>query len=396
MGSLERREWSVRPVGVGLVLLIAACTGGQGGVPDHSRPDAPRGTDGRADVAPAVDGRIADRAPPADRAGLDTGVADAGHADALLPDTTPPDTLAPDTLAPDAPPPPYTTLVSAAGSFCFDLAIDGTNVYWTCGNGDSKGTGVVQKTAIAGGPLVLLAGSQDAPEGIATDGTSVYWLSYGVTSSGGSVQSIPVGGGTIKSLAGGLAYPEELTFDGTNLYWTSYANAILAIPAVGGTAATLCGGSNPSAIATDGTNVYFTNSITGTLQSVPVAGTAATTLYTSTALNHIAVQGGTIYITAGGGGVGGVVESLPVAGGSPSPITTAPQDPNALALDATTAYFIDDCGASSACPAIAKVPLAGGAVVTLAKGVAGADAIAVDGTNVYAITWNGLVLKMPK
>ncbi|HSQ63461.1 MAG TPA: hypothetical protein VLM85_09620 [Polyangiaceae bacterium] len=66
------------------------------------------------------------------------------------------------------------TLWSGQGLIPFDLAIDGTALYWT-EDLDAGGVGRVMKLSLAGGAPVTLAANEYDPFGIAVDDTSVYW-----------------------------------------------------------------------------------------------------------------------------------------------------------------------------------------------------------------------------
>lgn len=49
------------------------------------------------------------------------------------------------------------------------------------------------------------------------DATSVYWTD----SSGGTVMKAPLGGGTPTTLAPGQVGPDGIAVDGTSVYWTN-------------------------------------------------------------------------------------------------------------------------------------------------------------------------------
>jgi hypothetical protein len=59
------------------------------------------------------------------------------------------------------------------------IAVDGSNVYWTDGDFDVCGNSSVLKVPINGGSIATLVSAQECASGIAVDSTSVYWLNDG-------------------------------------------------------------------------------------------------------------------------------------------------------------------------------------------------------------------------
>jgi hypothetical protein len=62
--------------------------------------------------------------------------------------------------------------------------VDGTNVYWTTGQG---GVGTVMMAAINGGTPVTLASGQAYPTWLAINSTRVFWVDFG----DGTIRSVP-------------------------------------------------------------------------------------------------------------------------------------------------------------------------------------------------------------
>jgi hypothetical protein len=90
------------------------------------------------------------------------------------------------------------------------------HLYWTTQGGDA---GSVQALTLGGdaGPLTL-ASDQAGPQGIATDGTYVYWTNF----DGGTVMGAPVGGtGPAVVLASHQHAPAFVALDSANVYWTN-------------------------------------------------------------------------------------------------------------------------------------------------------------------------------
>ena len=88
---------------------------------------------------------------------------------------------------------------------------------------------------IAGGSPVTLASAQTTPEGIAVDGTGVYWADdIGSGGPRGTIMKVPLDGGAAVSLVSGQAGPQNIATDGKNVYWTTASlnvGTIMAAPA---------------------------------------------------------------------------------------------------------------------------------------------------------------------
>jgi hypothetical protein len=86
--------------------------------------------------------------------------------------------------------------------------------------------------------------------------------------------------------------------------------------------------------------------------------------------------------------------SVPIAGGSPTTVTTDPfcQGPQAFAVDDDNLYYVstnDGTGTGSGGPALVETPLAGGPTTVLvpnSNGEGSCPVLVVDRTNVYALT----------
>jgi hypothetical protein len=80
------------------------------------------------------------------------------------------------------------------------------------------------KVASAGGTPTTLAADQVYPQGIAVDGTSVYWTTYG----DGTVVKLPASGGTPFTVASGQNGPNSIAVSATSVYWTNYDDGTVA------------------------------------------------------------------------------------------------------------------------------------------------------------------------
>ena len=72
---------------------------------------------------------------------------------------------------------------------------------------------------------------------------------------------------------------------------------------------------------------------------------------------------------------------VPLAGGTPTTLASPGRIPNAIAVDATSIYWLTEQQRNGG--TVMKVPLAGGTPTTLASAQAAPVGIAVDATSVY-------------
>jgi hypothetical protein len=141
------------------------------------------------------------------------------------------------------------------------LAVDGTNVYWATAS-------AVMKAPIDGsGTVTTLVTGNGSP--LAVDANNLY---YGFDGLGGSntygpVLQLPLAGGMSTTLATGMYMVDGIAVDAANVYWADNSGAVLRVPIGGGAVTTLaakqvlCGD-----IAVDATHVYWT-SVYGVLKA---------------------------------------------------------------------------------------------------------------------------------
>lgn len=233
----------------------------------------------------------------------------------------------------------------------FEIAADGTNLYWT----SSDLAGAVRKMPKTGGAATTLATAtpQLAPYAIAVDGFEVFWSEATTSSATSRVRSIDVNGlQAPTTLAFGEWFPSSLALDSTDVYWacTNNGTTVKRVSKTGGVAIELANGqSSPYGVAVTGGFVYWTN-----------------------------LNGGSVMKVAAGGGTAQQIAAV--------------QSPRAITADATHVYFTDTGGM------VYKVANTGGPTLVLASVTMASGTIAVDATHVYfpGDGNSGAVFKVPK
>jgi hypothetical protein len=138
----------------------------------------------------------------------------------------------------------------------WDLATDGTNLYWT------DGATSVQKCAIASCTPTLVMTGQYQPQRVIADGTgTIYWTVLGSTPVNGEIWSYD---GVTPKFVTGAGWPGGIAFDSSNLYWiesgnTSAPGAIMTCPRTGGSATPLTAVSTPTSVIVDSSSLYWTD-----------------------------------------------------------------------------------------------------------------------------------------
>jgi hypothetical protein len=154
-----------------------------------------------------------------------------------------------------------TTLWAQADASALEIEVDDAWVYFTI-----DGAGVFRLPKDGGDASLVAAG---AAEGLAIDGTRVYWTEHLAT---GSIRADDKAGGAPSVVAGAQTWPSRLAIDDANVYWVSdQIDTVSMAPKDGGAVTVLAQGKEVKigGIAVDDAWVYWANSGGHTIARVP-------------------------------------------------------------------------------------------------------------------------------
>jgi hypothetical protein len=194
------------------------------------------------------------------------------------------------------------------------------------------------------------------------------------------------------------SYPTAIAVDATNVYWVNYTGGqVMKAPKSGGNATTLASAeySYPVGIAVDANNVYWTcaSGDVGSVSMIPLAGGTPTVLTSSESTSYgIAVSNGYVYwanLETDSADMSGNVVQAPTVGGADVILAANQSAPADVAANATNVYWVNApnaVGEYSIAPGgtVMAVSVMGGAAVTIAT-VEDTNPLimAIDGANVY-------------
>jgi hypothetical protein len=251
-----------------------------------------------------------------------------------------------------------------------DLVVDDTNAYFAnCASG-----GVVMSVPLSGGAPVTLASGPGCPVSLAIADKSLYVAGVGLAGAdGGDILGLPLAGGSPKVLASGGSAPVGVAVDGTSVYWTASDGSLTKVPIVGGAPVVLASGpKGATRPVLDGDEIYWSDEAGDTILRVAIDGGIPSTLVVGEPVSGLVIAGGDLFIASGY-----TLMTAPLAGGSPTTISTAAGAPVlAVAVDDTSVYFTSSS-------TIWKVPRAGGPATAIAWSQGEPGAIVVDATSVY-------------
>jgi hypothetical protein len=151
-------------------------------------------------------------------------------------------------------------LVVATGNLLANgIATDGTDLYWV-----NRGMGEIKRSDL--NPLNSYApGSGDVPWDIEVDAKSVYWTEAGTPPAKGQVSMSvkPTGTESLVPviIASGQAAPHGIAIDATHVYWASSGDGTIHKAPIGGGADTVLvsGQMKPENVVVDSKYVYWTD-----------------------------------------------------------------------------------------------------------------------------------------
>jgi len=284
------------------------------------------------------------------------------------------------------------------------LTVDATNVYWGTG---FNNTGSVWSVPLAGGCPKMLVGQQSAPHGMASDGTNLFYANQGVfQQNNGSIVRIPVGGGSATPIATNQAFPLDITVDATNVYWTNSADgSVWKSDKTTPNPIKLAGASglnHARFLRVDATNVYFTDGTSGVVNRVPIAGGSVVAMTTQVSLpGHLAIDKTNAYFASRGNTTAALmVVPLNATAATPGQLVPSLPSLNGIETDGTSIWFAEATNVQPYAQnsgEIHRVTTAGTNDAKLASGQNGPDCVSVDATSVYWIdTGGGMISKTAK
>lgn len=228
---------------------------------------------------------------------------------------------------------PATTIASVPGAVITSVAADGDRIYFAAVQVNIAAlravpaSGLIASVSKSGGSITTLASSLEAPIGVVTDSTHVYWASIGTQNSigflnaDGAVQRVAKSGGQVQTLASDLALPSiSLGLDDTGVYFgenggtlgaPSGSSGVRRVAKTGGPVVSLTDARPAFAVAVDGSSVYFASGFEGGVYGVAKQGGELVTYAENLASpRSLKVDGDTIYFAVDGncGPSGGVYQ----------------------------------------------------------------------------------------
>lgn len=310
---------------------------------------------------------------------------------------------------------------SSLGFALYRPVLDPTSVYWvdeTSGGGSS-----IKKVSKTGGSVTVLASGLGAVNQIAVDGTNVYWTEYNEANGNGQIRSVPIGGGTITTLASGtpagssydVFYPTGIVLDANYVYWGEQVGggAVRRVPKAGGQVIDIGRGQGSVTFLTldaSQSNFYILGD-SGSFFRLPIGGGTRQALAAKVGLNltgPLEIDQNAIYsedVTDASSGRGGSIFAVPTNGGAVNYLVTNENDPHNVATDQNYVYYPHAPITGDVNFHFVRKVAKGGGTPILYPGcsagtVAGVIGVAVDSTSVYVMGYDrnnaGILFKQAK
>jgi hypothetical protein len=255
------------------------------------------------------------------------------------------------------------------------------------GGTGSGGGGGASNPCSSGTPTFLAAGGAQQARSVASDGTRVYWTTWGKDDSqgGGMIQSAPVdAAGATTTLASGEGTTTDVAVDAHGVYWMNYGVALRAMPKEGGAPVTLMSTDEPMSFAIDDTSAYVTT--TGGIWRVALAGGTPQKIVDASADLAIAVDDAYVYWADRGtaNDDATTLSRAPKTGGPPEVLAAGPGVfrgalNGSIAVDASRVYWVS----TLADGVVATIPKAGGTPTTLVSGLVCPYTLRMDGDALF-------------
>lgn len=242
------------------------------------------------------------------------------------------------------------------------MAVDSTSVYVAV----QLNNEIVRLDKVTGAVLAQLSftPSVSVPSWMAVDAQQFYWTNK--VSNDGSIGACPLAGcvGNPPEIVDPADRPNGIATDGSKIYWAeTEGGTVNRADADGSNAEVLAGASEalrPFLLTLYGGFVFFSDLEGGRIVRVPLGGGTLETMGLSSAPAEVAVTSEWVYWTNGVSGSGGVFRvpnTDPPAGGHPAQVVAGNQDyPLGIAADESNVYWIssahwiDPEGTLSYCP----------------------------------------------
>ncbi len=241
-----------------------------------------------------------------------------------------------------------------------------------------------------------------SPNGLSSSGGFVYWADS-IQSANGVVMRAPLDGGSSEIIAGQQPWPQATATHGAYVYWTNRfgMNWVARTPLAGGAVDVVASGNYEGAtgVTIDESFVYWSNYDKGLFYRTPVdttcAGDACVWMSVgASAAGQLVADGSYIYAAISSGYDGtrnGSILRIPKSCGDRScavPIAMGLFDPQGIALDDTSLYWVDITEMT-----VRKVALGstcnGSACTLVARNVGRVGGLAVDSKAIYFASEKG-------
>jgi hypothetical protein len=282
----------------------------------------------------------------------------------------------------------------SSGVTAYDMVVNSGTLYWV----DQGSPGSVWTCTITGNACnaSTFATNQNTPERITLGGSgngTVYWSDFGDGTADGAIMSLPLAGGTPATVASSITTPQGVAADGTYVFWAETGATppqVVRRPVGGGTTSSILTGtsSTPTAVAVGGGMVYWSDAPLGMMGSVGMAAeNTLTAMSVSTGQTlpwAIAVDATYVYwvdFTSTG-----AVWQYTINGGGKRQLSGSEDLPLRIVSDATSAFWIDQGTASGSNGSLVEWEVAAGMSRNRAAFLEQPTALAMDSNAVYFAT----------